>query len=123
MTDTFVDERRPSVLSNGATLHEQQIPQHDLVIQPIPSRGTVDLPPPQLTAVSADDKFSKEVLEEDQGPDGGFGWFVVLGTFMVQFTAFGTASSWYALSSFFILCRTCKAQIFAILKLNEVNDD
>lgn len=28
--------------------------------------------------------------------DGGYGWFVVLGAFMVQFTAFGTASSWYA---------------------------
>ncbi|KAJ8654207.1 hypothetical protein O0I10_010155 [Lichtheimia ornata] len=99
MTDTFVDERRPSVLSNGATLHEQQIPQHDLVIQPIPSRGTVDLPPPQLaTVTAADDKFSKEVLEEDQGPDGGFGWFVVLGTFMVQFTAFGTAASWLTMT-------------------------
>lgn len=27
--------------------------------------------------------------------DGGYGWFVVIGAFMVQFTAFSTASCWY----------------------------
>lgn len=91
MSDIFMDERRPSVLSNGATLHEQQ---HDLVIQPIPSRGTVDLPPPQH--ITVDEKLPK--LDEDQAPDGGYGWFVVLGTFITQLICFGTAASWYALS-------------------------
>ncbi|KAI7880219.1 hypothetical protein K492DRAFT_76817 [Lichtheimia hyalospora FSU 10163] len=98
MADTFVDERRPSVLSNGATLHEQSIPQHDLVIQPIPSRGTIDLPLPQDTI---DEKPSKEVLE-DQGPDGGFGWFVVLGAFAVQWSAFGYASVWFTMTDLWI---------------------
>lgn len=27
--------------------------------------------------------------------DGGYGWFVVLGAFMVQITSFGVVSSWY----------------------------
>ncbi|OBZ82237.1 hypothetical protein A0J61_09713 [Choanephora cucurbitarum] len=33
------------------------------------------------------------VNEPDQ-QDGGYGWLVVLGTFMVQVTSFGTASCW-----------------------------
>ena len=38
---------------------------------------------------------SSVLFEEDKIPDGGLkAWLVILGVFMVQFTAFGTASSW-----------------------------
>ncbi|KAG2223273.1 hypothetical protein INT45_006999, partial [Circinella minor] len=32
----------------------------------------------------------------DDGPDGGYGWWVILGAFLGQFTSFGTASSCFA---------------------------
>ncbi|KAI9338856.1 hypothetical protein BD770DRAFT_431637 [Pilaira anomala] len=35
-----------------------------------------------------------ELRTLEEGPDGGFGWFVVLGAFFVQVTSFGTATSW-----------------------------
>ncbi|KAI8394331.1 uncharacterized protein BYT42DRAFT_40938 [Radiomyces spectabilis] len=31
---------------------------------------------------------------EEDLPDGGYGWFIILGAFMVQVTSFGTATSW-----------------------------
>ncbi|KAL9548767.1 hypothetical protein PS6_006427 [Mucor atramentarius] len=31
---------------------------------------------------------------EEEGPDGGYGWLVVLGAFAVQITSFGVVSSW-----------------------------
>ncbi|KAL9539980.1 hypothetical protein MBANPS3_009953 [Mucor bainieri] len=31
---------------------------------------------------------------QDTDVDGGYGWLVILGTFMVQVTSFGTASCW-----------------------------
>jgi hypothetical protein len=31
---------------------------------------------------------------KDEGPDGGYGWLVVLGAFCVQVTSFGVVSSW-----------------------------
>ncbi|KAK4516364.1 Aa_trans domain-containing protein [Mucor velutinosus] len=31
---------------------------------------------------------------DDEGPDGGYGWLVVLGAFAVQITSFGVVSSW-----------------------------
>ncbi|GAA5815558.1 hypothetical protein MFLAVUS_009070 [Mucor flavus] len=34
-----------------------------------------------------------ELPPVEDGPDGGFGWFVVLGAFLVQVTSFGTATS------------------------------
>ncbi|KAI8355610.1 major facilitator superfamily domain-containing protein [Choanephora cucurbitarum] len=39
------------------------------------------------------EQLELEVDEPDQ-QDGGYGWLVVLGTFMVQVTSFGTASCW-----------------------------
>lgn len=32
--------------------------------------------------------------QQDTDMDGGYGWLVILGTFMVQVTSFGTASCW-----------------------------
>lgn len=31
---------------------------------------------------------------DEEGPDGGYGWLVVLGAFAVQITSFGVVSSW-----------------------------
>ncbi|KAI9498501.1 major facilitator superfamily domain-containing protein [Zychaea mexicana] len=43
-----------------------------------------------------------EEQEEDPIPDGGLSaWLVILGTFFVQFTAFGTASSWGVMQNHF----------------------
>ncbi|KAF7727412.1 hypothetical protein EC973_007576 [Apophysomyces ossiformis] len=33
-------------------------------------------------------------MEEEEGPDGGYGWFVVLGAFLIQSTSFGVATCW-----------------------------
>jgi hypothetical protein len=33
-------------------------------------------------------------IEQNTDMDGGYGWLVILGTFMVQVTSFGTASCW-----------------------------
>ncbi|KAI8053167.1 uncharacterized protein B0P05DRAFT_308650 [Gilbertella persicaria] len=33
--------------------------------------------------------------QEHEEKEGGYGWLVIFGTFMVQVTSFGTASCWY----------------------------
>lgn len=38
---------------------------------------------------------SVSVAEEQEEHDGGYGWFVVVGGFLVQVTTFGTNTSWY----------------------------
>lgn len=38
---------------------------------------------------------SASVVEEQEEHDGGYGWFVVVGAFLVQVTTFGTNTSWY----------------------------
>ncbi|KAI8053174.1 major facilitator superfamily domain-containing protein [Gilbertella persicaria] len=40
------------------------------------------------------------VDETEDLPDGGYGWFVVLGTFMTQFTSFGTSACWGILQDY-----------------------
>ncbi|KAL7335765.1 hypothetical protein PS15p_201186 [Mucor circinelloides] len=37
---------------------------------------------------------SVSVAEEQEEHDGGYGWFVVVGGFLVQVTTFGTNTSW-----------------------------
>ncbi|KAI9486309.1 MAG: major facilitator superfamily domain-containing protein [Benjaminiella poitrasii] len=39
-------------------------------------------------------------IEEESAPDGGYGWLVILGTFMVQVTSFGVASCWGILQDY-----------------------
>lgn len=44
-----------------------------------------------------DDKASNSspsIIDEEDHQDGGYGWFVVLGAFLVQVTTFGTCTSW-----------------------------
>lgn len=38
---------------------------------------------------------SVSTVEEQEEHDGGYGWFVVVGAFLVQVTTFGTNTSWY----------------------------
>ena len=52
--------------------------------------------------LSVDDKSTE--LSHEEGlppvhheldePDGGYGWLIVVGSFLVQVTSFGTATSW-----------------------------
>ncbi|KAG1608729.1 hypothetical protein G6F46_011336 [Rhizopus delemar] len=42
--------------------------------------------------VTADTERDQTSLEEEC--DGGYGWWVVLGSFLVQITSFGIVSSW-----------------------------
>jgi hypothetical protein len=37
----------------------------------------------------------------EEGCDGGYGWFVVLGSFMVQITSFGVISSWGVMQDYY----------------------
>ncbi|KAI9244175.1 major facilitator superfamily domain-containing protein [Sporodiniella umbellata] len=56
------------------------------------------------TEVVMDDKVNNEpptVTDEEDHQDGGYGWFVVLGAFLVQVTTFGTITSW---GNFLFLC-------------------
>ncbi|KAI8637727.1 major facilitator superfamily domain-containing protein [Parasitella parasitica] len=41
------------------------------------------------------------VEEDEEGPDGGYGWLVVLGAFSVQITSFGVVSSWGVMQDYF----------------------
>ncbi|CAO3670201.1 unnamed protein product [Rhizopus stolonifer] len=50
-----------------------------------------------MTEVAMDDKasnLSPSIIDEEDHQDGGYGWFVVLGAFLVQVTTFGTCTSW-----------------------------
>lgn len=35
-----------------------------------------------------------EKAVHDKVPDGGFGWFVLIGVFIAQFMTYGISSSW-----------------------------
>ncbi|KAL0088366.1 major facilitator superfamily domain-containing protein [Phycomyces blakesleeanus] len=37
----------------------------------------------------------------DDSPDGGYGWLIVLGAFMVQITSFGVATSWGVMQDYY----------------------
>ncbi|KAF1800813.1 major facilitator superfamily domain-containing protein [Mucor lusitanicus] len=41
------------------------------------------------------------VQHDEEQPDGGYGWFVVLGAFLVQVTSFGTCTSWGVMQDYF----------------------
>lgn len=43
---------------------------------------------------SLSDVEQQQLEQQETDMDGGYGWLVILGTFMVQVTSFGTASCW-----------------------------
>lgn len=40
-------------------------------------------------------------IKHEEGPDGGYGWIVVMGAFCVQITSFGIVSSWGVMQDYF----------------------
>ncbi|KAL1926319.1 hypothetical protein VTP01DRAFT_5840 [Rhizomucor pusillus] len=75
-----------------SSVRTEQVPslQDDLVVQS--HEG-------QITKYDLANCESKKTMPTDEKRvdddfDGGYGWFVVIGAFMVQFTAFSTASCW-----------------------------
>ncbi|CEP07524.1 hypothetical protein [Parasitella parasitica] len=47
---------------------------------------------PELKCNDPENGVNKQTSTVDSDLDGGYGWLVILGTFMVQVTSFGTAS-------------------------------
>ncbi|KAI8638407.1 hypothetical protein BD408DRAFT_436117 [Parasitella parasitica] len=48
----------------------------------------------QLKCNDPENGVNKQTSTVDSDLDGGYGWLVIIGTFMVQVTSFGTASCW-----------------------------
>lgn len=42
----------------------------------------------------AEDDVEKSDTAKDEPPDGGYGWFIVLGAFLVQISSYGITTSW-----------------------------
>lgn len=55
-----------------------------------PKRSIIDSEEEQIQAKEERD----DTFKQDEVPEGGFGWFVVLGAFISQFMTFGISTAW-----------------------------
>ncbi|KAI8143758.1 major facilitator superfamily domain-containing protein [Fennellomyces sp. T-0311] len=83
-SDRTVDIRRPSYTPSAATLDSTTSTAAEVAV--------------------ADEKSTNKWGRNesyDNGPDGGYGWFVIIGCFLAQFTSFGPALQWGVMQEHF----------------------
>lgn len=119
MTDADEKKQRPpSLLSTASTAHEEEAHwEPDLILEAHQSIGGHELELCTFLQLKILSSHSSSYLylcidhstqpsalnhslkqkangEDEDNQDGGWGWLVVLGGFMVQFSAFGAANAW-----------------------------
>lgn len=84
---SFVHEDDRSKLQAASSSTSEGINNYELQFIPI-SANILTVNAEKDVEVAQDEK-------PNAGPDGGYGWLVVVGGFLVQVTTFGVISSWY----------------------------
>ncbi|KAI9322164.1 major facilitator superfamily domain-containing protein [Dichotomocladium elegans] len=66
-----------------------------------PSSRRISTPSIATTANEEGEHREQQGKDIDEAPDGGYGWFVVLGSFLLLFTIFGTTISWGVMQDYY----------------------